>query len=252
MSQNFFITGMPKAGKTTLLHRIVDELKKEGLKVGGVLSPEEKHHGTRTGFWVMDIESGKISSLADVNTDGPKVSKYHVDVKSFESIALPIMDRFEEYDVVVIDEIGRMELKSLKFSDMLDKLLESDTPLIASLQENFVEKYHTTGEVLFLSDNNREAVYTDLLNKIKTIGKKPMEVKKMPPKRAERKVEEIQKKEVKPAKKKTKKEKKMKPKEEPEAHREKTTTKKTITETKPRKKEERKGVFDRMKDLFGV
>jgi len=173
MPQNFFITGIPKSGKTTLLSRIADELKSHGLRVGGFVSPEEKAHGTRTGFYVMNIESGEMGLLADLNADGPKVSKYHVDIKSFETIALPVMRKSERYDVVIIDEIGRMELKSRKFADMLDMLLESHTPLIASLHGDFVERYGQSGEVIFLEENNREAVYRELVEKIKTIGKKP-------------------------------------------------------------------------------
>ncbi len=172
MPQNFFITGMPKSGKTTLLTRLVDELKAHGLRVGGFISPEEKTHGTRTGFYVMDVESGAIGLLADVNADGPMVSKYHVDIKSFEGIALPSLKKYERYDVVVIDEIGRMELKSRKFSDMLDIILDSPTPLIASLHNDFVERYAQSGEVIFLEESNREAAYADLAQRIKAIGRK--------------------------------------------------------------------------------
>ena len=153
MPQNYFVTGMPRSGKTTLLRRIAKRLREQGLRVGGFTSPEEKTHGTRTGFYVQDINSGKTAQLADINTDGPKVSKYHVNVKAFEGIALPVLTRFKDYDVIIIDEIGMMELKSQQFSDMLDALLESGTPLIASLHNDLVDKYGYYGEVLYLSED---------------------------------------------------------------------------------------------------
>ena len=172
MPQNYFITGLPKAGKTTLLRSAIEDLKGRGLYVGGFISPEEKRSGKRTGFLVSDIESGKSGVLADLNCDGPKVSKYHVDIKSFEGIALMSLADFEKYDVVIIDEIGWMETKSRKFLDALDKILDSPTPLVASLHEDFVDKFDVYGKVYELSESNREQVYNDLIGEIKAITKK--------------------------------------------------------------------------------
>src|SRR5271157_4992112 len=109
MPQNFFITGLPKAGKTTLLRTLIKDLKARGFYVGGFLSPEEKHSGKRTGFLVQDIETGKTDSLASLDRDGPKVSKYHVDIGAFETIAMISLSEFKKYDVIIIDEIGPME-----------------------------------------------------------------------------------------------------------------------------------------------
>ncbi len=208
MSQNFFITGMPKVGKTT----IIDELKKRGLRVGGFISPEEKHHGTRTGFYIKDIETGRIARLAAVDADGPKVSKYHVDIKSFESIAVPCMKNVDMYDVFVVDEIGRMELKSRKFVELLDAIFQSRTPVIASLHRDYVERYGIEGEVLILTPTNREAVFLDLVKRtteayIKKKAKpKPKKMnpkfkKEKPPKRKKEKPKKEKKEKPRPEKK---------------------------------------------------
>jgi nucleoside-triphosphatase len=174
MPRNYFITGEPKTGKTTLLKELVAELKKGGLRVGGFVSPEERHHGTRTAFQVMDVDTGKKAQLANVDGDGPKVSKYHVDVRSFESIAVPSMEKAGDYDVFVIDEIGVMEMKSGRFSRLLDKIMESDTPLIATLHEHYIDTYSGSGEVLDLDSENRQQVYMRLLGMAKgSISKKP-------------------------------------------------------------------------------
>ena len=186
MPQNFFIIGQPKTGKTSLLKELVKELRKNGLSVGGFISPEERHHGTRTAFYVTEVVAGKTAMLANVKGDGPKVSKYHVNVPSFESIAMPVMKTAESYDVVIIDEIGLMELKSGKFSDALDSLLESHTPIIASLQSDLVNRYGITGEIIELNDNNREQVFRELLQKTKAIKKKSVEIKIVKPTKKEK------------------------------------------------------------------
>jgi len=248
MPLNFFITGMPKSGKTTLLARIAAELKSHGLRVGGFISPEEKTHGTRTGFYVQDIDSGEIGLLADVNANGPRVSKYHVDIKSFEDIALPPLRRLDDYDVIIVDEIGRMELKSQKFSDALDRVLESSTPLIASLHGDFVDRYGQSGEVIFLEDNNREAVFRDLVDKVKAIGRKQKKAKpekKPAPKKATKTPKAAGKKAMAakpvPKKKAVRKAEAVKMAKKPEKKKEK--------EAEEKGKE--KGVVEHLKDLLG-
>ncbi len=240
MPQNFFITGMPKSGKTTILRKVVEELKKRGLRVGGFISPEETEHGTRTGFHVEDIETGKIATLAAVDADGPKVSKYHVNIKSFESVAVPSMENVDMYDVFVIDEIGRMELKSNKFIDLLDKAFESPTPVIASLHRDYVERYGVEGEVVILTLTNRKAVFLDLVKKTTDAY-----VRKKPKKAEKRK--KAKKPKAKPRKKAAKKKAKKKEKPKP-AKKEKKEKPKEAEKEKPRKK---KGVVGSVRDLLG-
>lgn len=170
---------MPKAGKTTLLRKLIEQLKKDKKKVGGFISPEEKIHGTRTGFKVMDIQTNKTGILADLTSDGPMVSKYHVNISSFEDIALPILANANagKYDIVVIDEIGWMELKSKKFSQALDDLLDMETPLLASLHEDFAGDYEAVGEVFEVRESNREAMYNEILGKVREALARPKEKK---------------------------------------------------------------------------
>lgn len=253
MPQNFFVTGMPKSGKTTIIRKVVEELKKRGLRVGGFISPEETEHGTRKGFHVQDIETGKVATLASMDADGPRVSKYHVDIKSFESIAVPSMENVDVYDVFVVDEIGRMELKSRKFLDLLDKVFESPIPVIASLHRDYVERYGVQGEVMILTLTNREAVFLDLIKKTTDayILKKPRKAKpgkkaaKPKPKRAGRKKARKKarpRKKAKPAKRARPKEKKEKPAPAKEEKKEKPE------EEKPKK---RRGIVHSVRDLIG-
>ncbi|MDD5340133.1 MAG: NTPase [Candidatus ainarchaeum sp.] len=244
MPRNFFITGMPKSGKTTLLSRIADELRSHGLRVGGFVSPEEKEHGTRTGFYIRNLDTGELGRLAEVDADGPKVSKYHVDIKSFENAVLQSLERFERYDVIVIDEIGRMELKSQKFSELLDRIVESPTPLIASLHNDFVERYGQAGEVVFLDPANREQVYNELVQKVKAIGKKAT------PKAAARKAQA----KAMPAKRKAARKAPAVKKARPAVKRGeavKVAKKKGKKEKKERGGREEKGVVEHLKELLG-
>ncbi len=172
MPNNHFVTGMPKSGKTTLLTKLVAKMKAQGLRVGGFLSPQVKTHGTRTGFVVQDIESGRTEILASVDIDGPKVAKYHVDIKSFENLALPVLRNALRYDVIVIDEIGRMEMKSTKFGEVLADIFESEIPIIATLHRDYIEDFQAWGDVLMLTPSSRERIYADMIEKVAEIKAK--------------------------------------------------------------------------------
>jgi nucleoside-triphosphatase len=172
MPNNYFVSGMPKSGKTTLLRKLVDKMRAHGLRVGGFITPDAKSHGARTGFVVEDLETGMKETLAATGIDGPKVAKYHVDVRAFESLAVPILRRASRYDVMVIDEIGRMEMKSTKFGELLADLLESDTPLVASLHRDYIEDYGAWGEVQMLTPSNRGELYLNLLGKVMNYARK--------------------------------------------------------------------------------
>ena len=257
MPNNYFITGLPKSGKTTLLKKLVDDLKTRKIAVGGFVSPEEKVHGTRTGFKVMDVCTGKKARLAAVNIDGPKVSKYHVDLRSFNTFLSSCMKSPTNFDVVVVDEIGRMEMKSTKFQNCLETVLESSVPLIASLHRDYIEDYKAWGQVITLTRTNAGRVYLELLRNTKELNGKPRASKKKSAKTKQVKKQKKPKKKVskkkKPAKKaiikkkkpKVKKPKPKKPLERPEKPDFKKKTKKK--KDKPKKKG---GVFSWLKNKF--
>ncbi|MBD3209790.1 DUF2478 domain-containing protein [Candidatus Micrarchaeota archaeon] len=235
MPQNFFVTGKPNAGKTTLLKRLIEYLEDREFKVGGFISPEERHHGTRTAFHIVDIESGKERLLASVEGSGPKVSKYHVNLLSFEKTVLPAMKKVDKYDVFVIDQIGRMEMKSKKFRRELDNVLDSDTPLIVSLHNDYLPKYKALGKVFRLTSNKHEAVLLDIMEEVESSLKKKKK-KKARKKPAKKKAKR------KPAKKKKAPRKKAPPSEE--------AKKKAMKELEG-EEEKGKGLLDTIKDLLG-
>jgi len=130
-----FVTGRPGVGKTTLIFKVSNELKARGLNVGGIVTLEVRSGGVRVGFKIVDIQSGAEARLASVSSAvGPRVGKYLVHVENLDAFAVTsILRALEQCDLVVVDEIGPMELKSQKFIDAVRKALASEKPLLASL-----------------------------------------------------------------------------------------------------------------------
>ena len=135
MSGKIFVTGRPGIGKTTLVFKVSNSLKKRGVKVGGIMTLEVRSGGVRTGFKIIDLESGAEAQLASVSSEaGPRIGKYLVHVENLDTFAVNSIDRaLEQCDLVVIDEIGPMELKSQRFVDTVRRALSSDKPLLATL-----------------------------------------------------------------------------------------------------------------------
>lgn len=130
-TKNMLITGMPGVGKTTLVRRIVDRLNH--LRCVGFYTAEIRQGGVRKGFKLIDF-SGRRSVLAHVRIKSPfRVGKYGVDVKHFEDF-LDAIDIFgPDSDLIVIDEIGKMECISDHFIFCVEEILSSKKPVLATI-----------------------------------------------------------------------------------------------------------------------
>ena len=131
----FIVTGSPGIGKTTVLLKMIDLLKNEGYSIGGMISREARVAGTRIGFELLDVGEGKKGWLARADQkEGPRVGKYHVNLADLEGVgANAILHAIVLSDVIVIDEVGPMELFSDQFVQAVLKAIESNKPLICTV-----------------------------------------------------------------------------------------------------------------------
>ena len=99
------------------------------IKFSGFYTDEVLRGGKRIGFDVVTIPDGRRGVLSRKSKEGkfaacPRVGAYSVDVDAFEALALPTLA--SDAGVFVIDEIGRMELKSEKFKAAVVNLLNDE------------------------------------------------------------------------------------------------------------------------------
>jgi len=135
MPNNILLAGRPGSGKTTLVVKLLERLEKRGFKAAGFVTEEIRRGPVRVGFEVRDL-GGSRAILAHVQRKGkPRVGKYGVDVQAFESIALKALEAGKkDSDLLVVDEIGRMELFSPLFRSTMLELLDLHEPLLATVQ----------------------------------------------------------------------------------------------------------------------
>lgn len=165
---NIMLTGFPRVGKTTAIMRFLEKTKK---KCSGFYTEEIKNqYGRREGFKIVGISTGEVGTLAHIKVKSfRKVGKYFVDFEGFEAVALPEMEK--EAELVIIDEIGKMELFSSKFKFQLMHNLNIGNVLATITKKgggNYVEllKKRVDIELIELTKQNRDEVVEKLLKRI--------------------------------------------------------------------------------------
>jgi len=168
------VTGQPGIGKTSVLLRAVDVLKARGYRVGGMVSREVREGGVRVGFEIVDFETGRRGWLAHVNQPtGPQVSKYRVNLNDLNVIgASSILNAVANADVVVVDEIGPMELFSHTFKEAVAQAIRSEKPMLGTVHHRARDPLITTikaredAEILEVTYENRESLHNLIIDKV--------------------------------------------------------------------------------------
>ena len=114
----WIVTGEPGAGKSTAVSRILFRIRSQGFTAGGILTREIRNHGEREGFSLIDVSTEETVNLASSvrPMSGPRIGKYHIDLKSLSSLGVRALQHAkEESDIIVCDEVGPMELLSPEF-----------------------------------------------------------------------------------------------------------------------------------------
>jgi nucleoside-triphosphatase len=129
------LEGRPGIGKTTMARRLLQLFQEAGVPVAGFTTGELRTSGHREGF-VVEAASGAREVLAHVDLPGPpRVGRYGVDLAAFERVALPALGDPGLGGVVVVDELGRMELASTAFRAAVLELLERDVAVVATVHQ---------------------------------------------------------------------------------------------------------------------
>ncbi len=138
MKRLLFVTGRPGIGKTTVLLKAAEELRAKGYRVGGMISKEVRKEGRRVGFEIANFETDVRGWLAHVEQrTGPQVGKYKVNLNDLDSIgANAVLEASKNADVILIDEIGPMELFSQTFRKAVNEALSSSKLVLAVIHHN--------------------------------------------------------------------------------------------------------------------
>ena len=172
--KNILLTGRPRVGKSTLIRKVVERLKELGYKnIGGFYTLEVRKEGERAGFSINTL-NGKTGRLAEAGFESRfRLGRYGIDMESFEGVAVKaIEDAIDKSDIIVIDEIGFMELKSRRFRELLIKALDSPKPVIATIMRSryeFVDriKERADTETMVVRVENRDGLLGEVVERVR-------------------------------------------------------------------------------------
>lgn len=161
MKKVILLTAAPGTGKTTAVQKIINLLGT--LNCGGFYTEEIKNNdGQRTGFVCITLD-GKRIRLADISFESEiRLSRYGLDIKEFEEIAINAMEEsLITKKILIIDEIGPMQFFSEKFKETLNKVLVSEKIVVGTIYFNphpeiDIIKKNEHIELYELTEENRE------------------------------------------------------------------------------------------------
>lgn len=172
MDRLIFLTGRSGVGKTSVLLKAVEILRAKGYKIGGMVSQEFRKGGVRMGFEIVDLATGMKGWLAHINQMvGPRVGKYRVNLNDLNNIGVSsIIKAVEEADIIIVDEIGPMELFSTDFKNAVIGVINSKKPMIGTIhyrtQDLLINKIKVDAKIIEVTNENRDFLHTVLINKI--------------------------------------------------------------------------------------
>jgi nucleoside-triphosphatase len=125
------LTGPPQCGKTTVVQKVAARWPG---RAAGFFTREVRRHGQRLGFEIVTL-NGETALLSHVDFPGPqRVGKYGVDLDNFHRLALPSLEPVPGIDLIVVDEVGKMECLSGRFVAAMERLwTEAPVPLLITV-----------------------------------------------------------------------------------------------------------------------
>jgi nucleoside-triphosphatase len=134
--KNILITGQPGAGKTTIIKRLCVIFKE--FNPAGFITSEIIEDENKVGFEVVNL-FGDSRVIAHTKIKGKvSIGKYKVDIRAFDDFLEKTFSKEKKTGLYVIDEIGKIECASKKFTRLVPELMDASKPVIAALADKGV------------------------------------------------------------------------------------------------------------------
>jgi nucleoside-triphosphatase len=171
-ARHILLTGFPGCGKTTLVRRVLEQLR--DLRLVGFYTQELRDDaGRRVGFQAIALNGGS-ATLASVGSKSKiRVGKYGVELPDFDLLLDNEFNRkAADVDLFVVDEIGKTECFSRRFVGLIGRLLDGDVPVLATIAMKSggiitAVKQRSDVELVHVHEGNRDRLAGELAERIR-------------------------------------------------------------------------------------
>jgi len=141
----FIISGDTRSGKTTFLKQTIKAVKNKNssYKIGGIIAHGIDKNNERFGFEIEDVSNGQRELLctAEESHNAQKVGRFYF-LSEGLSFGKSVLSTQNSYDLVVVDEIGYMELEGKAWFEPVDNLIKSGkSDLILVVRRRLLEQF---------------------------------------------------------------------------------------------------------------
>ena len=165
--KNIFLTGPPSSGKTTIIKKVISRLDHPS---NGFYTEEERIEGKRVGFLMKTLD-GKTGYLAHQEIKSNfHIRRYGVSIENIETIAMPAIVPVNR-NIIILDEIGKMECFSEVFRRAAVTALDSDNIVIGTITlggDDFIQaiKEREDLEIHEVTPDNRDSLPDEILRRL--------------------------------------------------------------------------------------
>lgn len=170
MGNIYLLTGEPRTGKSSVVKYAIDAIGKEYC--GGFYTEEICTEGARVGFQLVTLD-GQQGLFAHVNSLSQlRVGRYGVNLECLETLGVnALLQALTTKSLLVLDEIGPMQLFSQQFTLTLKEILHHTRPLLATIALETVSlfsdfEHHHLVSLYHLTKDNQTTLVTALLHSL--------------------------------------------------------------------------------------
>ncbi len=169
VNANILITGPPGIGKTTLVRNLCNAYADQ--RIAGFYTEEIRQAGKRKGFALVGL-NGERAILSHIDIRSPfRVGKYGVDIDVLDQFVHKLAWREPSMNLIVIDEIGKMECFSAVVRHQTQRALASETPVVATVAQRgggFIAEVKARWDVTLIEMDwdNRDHLLAQILGRL--------------------------------------------------------------------------------------
>lgn len=167
-AKNLFLTGVPGIGKTTVIRKTLEKLS---VRCTGFYTEEIRKGSRRVGLSILTLD-GQQGILAHVGAEGKqRVGRYIVNLQDIERLTVPAITPRSPDELVVVDEVGKMECFSEAFRKAVLTALDSPNRVLGTVSargSEFIEsiKRREDVSVVTVTLSNRDTLPDELATKL--------------------------------------------------------------------------------------